>query len=84
MPKAAHYILRGVVRHMSESIIILATSNGVGMGHLARASAVALALLIKSTTCFEHLISGSSPAYLIRRKEIAQVAYGKPVEIVQR
>ena len=44
MPKAAHYILRGVVRHMSKPTIILATSNGVGMGHLARASAVALAL----------------------------------------
>ncbi len=29
---------------MSKSTIILATSNGVGMGHLARASAVALAL----------------------------------------
>ena len=44
MPKAAHYILRGVVRYMSKPTIILATSNGVGMGHLARASAVALAL----------------------------------------
>ncbi len=44
MPKAAQYILRGVVRHMSKPTIILATSNGVGMGHLARASAVALAL----------------------------------------
>ena len=44
MPKAAHYILRGVARHMSKPTIILATSNGVGMGHLARASAVALAL----------------------------------------
>jgi len=84
MPKAAHYILRGVVRHMSKSIIILATSNGVGMGYLARASAVALELLIRSTTRFEHLISGSSPAYRIRRKEIAQVAYGRPVEIAQR
>ncbi|MEI7541549.1 MAG: UDP-N-acetylglucosamine--LPS N-acetylglucosamine transferase, partial [Actinomycetes bacterium] len=29
---------------MSKPTIILATSNGVGMGHLARASAVALAL----------------------------------------
>jgi predicted glycosyltransferase len=84
MPKAAHYILRGVVRYMSKPTIILATSNGVGMGHLAHASAVALELLIKSTTRFEHLISGSSPAYLTRRKEIAQVAYGKPVEIAQR
>ena len=44
MPKAAHYILRGAVRYMSKPTIILATSNGVGMGHLARASAVALAL----------------------------------------
>ena len=44
MPKAAQYILRGVARHMSKPTIILATSNGVGMGHLARASAVALAL----------------------------------------
>jgi len=44
MPKVAHYILRGVVRYMSKPTIILATSNGVGMGHLARASAVALAL----------------------------------------
>ena len=40
--------------------------------------------LITSSNRFEHLISGSSPAYLIRRKEIAQAAYGKPVEIVQR
>jgi hypothetical protein len=40
--------------------------------------------LITSSNRFEHLISGSSPAYLIRRKEIAQEAYGKPVEIVQR
>ena len=40
--------------------------------------------LITSSNRFEHLISGSSPAYLIRRKEIAQEAYGMPVEIVQR
>lgn len=40
--------------------------------------------LITSSNRFEHLISGSSPAYLIRRKEIAQEAYGRPVEIVQR
>ncbi len=29
---------------MEKPTIILATSNGVGMGHLARASAIALAL----------------------------------------
>ena len=40
--------------------------------------------LITSSNRFEHLISGSSPAYLIRRKEIAQEAYGMPVEIVKR
>jgi hypothetical protein len=40
--------------------------------------------LITSSNRFEHLISSSSPAYLIRRKEIAAEAYGRPVEIVQR
>ena len=39
------YIHRGVINYMSQKpTIILATSNGVGMGHLARASAVAIAL----------------------------------------
>ncbi|MSO43461.1 MAG: UDP-N-acetylglucosamine--LPS N-acetylglucosamine transferase [Candidatus Planktophila sp.] len=40
--------------------------------------------LIKSTVRFEHLISGSSPAYLIRRQEIAKEAYGDLVEVMKR
>lgn len=35
---------------------------------------------IKSTTRFEHLISGSSPAYRKRREEIAYEAYGELME----
>lgn len=40
--------------------------------------------LIRSTTRFEHLISGSSPTYRKRREEIAHEAYGVSVEITQR
>ena len=39
--------------------------------------------LIKSTTRFEHLISGSSNQYRLRREEIASQAYGSLVEVVR-
>ncbi len=40
--------------------------------------------LIRSTTRFEHLISGSSPTYRKRREEIAHEAYGVSVEVTKR
>ena len=40
--------------------------------------------LIKSTTRFEHLITGSSPAYRAKREEIAKTAYGDLVEIIKK
>lgn len=39
--------------------------------------------LIKSTTRFEHLISGASNQYRLRREEIASQAYGSLVEVVR-
>jgi len=39
--------------------------------------------LIKSTTRFEHLISGASDQYRLRREEIASQAYGSLVEVVR-
>lgn len=39
--------------------------------------------LIKSTTRFEHLISGASRQYRLRREEIASQAYGSLVEVVR-
>ncbi len=40
--------------------------------------------LIKSTTRFEHLITGASPAYRAKREEIAKTAYGDLVEIIKK
>ena len=40
--------------------------------------------LIKSATRFEHLITGSSPAYRAKREEIAKTAYGDLVEIIKK
>lgn len=42
-----------------------------------------LAPLIKSSTRFEHLISGASDKYRRRREEIAFAAYGKQIEVVK-
>ena len=39
--------------------------------------------LIKSATRFEHLISGASSQYRLRREEIASQAYGSLVEVVR-
>jgi hypothetical protein len=39
--------------------------------------------LIKSTTRFEHLISGASNQYRLRREEIASQAYGSLIEVVR-
>ena len=38
--------------------------------------------LIKGEQRFEHLIAGASDAYIARRKEIAEAAYGEKVEII--
>ena len=38
--------------------------------------------LIKGEQRFEHLITGASDAYIARRKEIAEAAYGEKVEII--
>ena len=40
--------------------------------------------LLKSGIRFEHLISGASPAYLLRRKEIAHAAYGEQIEVTKK
>ena len=40
--------------------------------------------LIKSSTRFEHLISGASPAYKAKREAIAKTAYGDLVEIIKK
>jgi UDP-N-acetylglucosamine:LPS N-acetylglucosamine transferase len=40
--------------------------------------------LIKSTSRFEHLITGASPAYVAKRREIAKTAYGDLVEIIKK
>ena len=40
--------------------------------------------LIKSSSRFEHLITGASPAYVAKRKEIAKTAYGDLVEIIKK
>ena len=40
--------------------------------------------LIKSSTRFEHLISGASPIYRARREAIAKAAYGDLVEIIKK
>ncbi len=40
--------------------------------------------LIKSTTRFEHLIVGASPAYRAKREAIAKTAYGDLVEIIKK
>jgi hypothetical protein len=39
--------------------------------------------LIKSSTRFEHLISGASPNYRKRREEIAFAAYGKETVVTK-
>ena len=39
---------------------------------------------IKSTTRFEHLVSGASETYRIRREEIASEAYSAPLVIKKR
>jgi UDP-N-acetylglucosamine:LPS N-acetylglucosamine transferase len=38
--------------------------------------------LIKGEQRFEHLITGASNAYIARRKEIAEAAYGEKIEII--
>ncbi len=38
--------------------------------------------LIKSEQRFEHLITGASDAYIKRRKEIAESAYGEKIEVI--
>ena len=38
--------------------------------------------LIKGEQRFEHLITGASDAYIARRKEIADAAYGEKIEII--
>ena len=38
--------------------------------------------LIKGEQRFEHLITGASDAYIKRRKEIAEAAYGEKVEVI--
>jgi UDP-N-acetylglucosamine:LPS N-acetylglucosamine transferase len=38
--------------------------------------------LIKSDQRFEHLITGASDAYIKRRKEIAEAAYGEKIEVI--
>ena len=38
--------------------------------------------LIKGEQRFEHLIAGASDAYIARRKEIAEAAYGEKIEII--
>jgi predicted glycosyltransferase len=38
--------------------------------------------LIKGEQRFEHLITGASDAYIKRRKEIAEVAYGEKIEVI--
>jgi len=38
--------------------------------------------LIKGNERFEHLITGASERYIARRREIAEAAYGKKVEII--
>ena len=43
-----------------------------------------LHMLIKSASRFEHLITGASPAYVAKRKEIAKTAYGDLVEIIKK
>ncbi|NCW92628.1 MAG: UDP-N-acetylglucosamine--LPS N-acetylglucosamine transferase [Actinobacteria bacterium] len=40
--------------------------------------------LIKSASRFEHLITGASPTYVAKRKEIAKTAYGDLVEIIKK
>ena len=40
--------------------------------------------LIKSSTRFEHLVTGSSPRYRKRREEIAFAAYGKEMVVTKR
>jgi hypothetical protein len=38
--------------------------------------------LIKGDQRFEHLITGASDAYIKRRKEIADEAYGTKIEVI--
>jgi hypothetical protein len=38
--------------------------------------------LIKGEQRFEHLITGASDAYIKRRKEIAEAAYGEKIEVI--
>jgi len=45
---------------------------------------VTLQKLIKSGTRFEHLITGASAAYLLKREEIAKTAYGDLVEKIKK
>ncbi|MEY4438185.1 MAG: hypothetical protein RL249_597, partial [Actinomycetota bacterium] len=40
--------------------------------------------LIKGPRRFEHLISGASESYIKRRQEIADAAYGKKVEVINK
>jgi hypothetical protein len=48
-----------------------------------QATAAELHPLIKSSTRFEHLISGASTSYRKRREEIAFAAYGKETVITK-
>jgi hypothetical protein len=40
--------------------------------------------LIRSDQRFEHLITGASEEYKVRRAEIAEEAYGESVEVIRR
>ena len=48
----------------------------------SQTSAKELHPLIKSETRFEHVIEGASDAYISRRKEIAEIAYGHRTEVI--
>lgn len=48
----------------------------------SQTSAAELHQLIKGSERFEHLITGASDAYIARRKEIAEKAYGHRTEVI--
>jgi hypothetical protein len=48
----------------------------------SQATAKELHPLIKGDARFEHLIEGASEAYIARRREIAEKAYGMKTEII--
>ena len=72
---------------MEKPTIILATSNSVGMGHLARASAIALALKEYANLIIVSMasgIAGTSEQYESCRAQIAEAAYGEHVEVIKK